>query len=432
MTTATDAPPGAAEAGVGAAPRGDALDTALTQLDDVAARMGLPAGIHAILRKPARALVVSVPFEREDGTVEVCEGYRVQHTTVRGPAKGGIRFHPDVTLRDVTALSMWMSWKCAIVNVPFGGGKGGVAVDPGRLTERELERLTRRYASEILPIIGPYKDIPAPDVNTGERVMAWIMDTYSMTTGYPVPGVVTGKPLHVGGSRGRAEATARGVMVTTLAALRRRGQDPAGARVAIQGFGNLGSHLARLLSDAGCAIVAVSDRQGGVHGDALDVGALLEHKREGGTVAGTPGGEAISNEELLALDCDVLVPSALGNAITADNADAVCAPLVVEGANGPVSFEADRILAERGVVVVPDILANAGGVTVSYFEWVQALQAYFWSADDVNARLRRIMERAYDAVAELAEQKGLTLRQAALWLGVERVAAAHATRGLFP
>jgi glutamate dehydrogenase (NAD(P)+) len=410
-----------------------AWDTALAQLDEAAELMGLAPGVHEILRSPKRALSVSVPFRMEDGTTRVCQGYRVHHNVTRGPAKGGIRYHPDVDLDEVKALAMWMTWKCAVVGIPFGGAKGGVAVDPKQLSRSELERMTRRYASEILPFIGPERDIPAPDMNTNDEVMSWIMDTYSQNTGYSVPGVVTGKPVAIGGSRGRGGATSRGVMYMVFSTLKSLGIGLEEVSVAIQGYGKVGGHAAQLLHDAGCRVVAVSDVEGGLYRDrGLDPEAINRHKKEAGGVSGFPGAEPLSNAELLEIDCDVLIPAAVEGVISVKNADAVKARVVCEAANGPVTFEGDKVLNDRGVFVVPDILANSGGVTVSYFEWVQDIQAYFWSEEEVNERLRQIIERAFAEVYQLAIDKDMTLRQAAHWIGVGRVAEAHLTRGLFP
>jgi glutamate dehydrogenase (NAD(P)+) len=410
-----------------------AWDTALAQLDEAAELMGLAPGVHEILRSPKRALSVSVPFRMEDGTTRVCQGYRVHHNVTRGPAKGGIRYHPDVDLDEIKALAMWMTWKCAVVGIPFGGAKGGVAVDPKRLSRSELERMTRRYASEILPFIGPERDIPAPDMNTNEEIMSWIMDTYSQNSGYSVPGVVTGKPVSIGGSRGRGGATSRGVMYMVFSTLKSLGIGLEEVTVAIQGYGKVGGHAAQLLHDAGCRVVAVSDVEGGLYRDrGLDPEAINRHKKEAGGVSGFPGAEPLSNADLLEIDCDVLIPAAVEGVISVKNADAVKARVVCEAANGPVTFEGDKVLNDRGIFVVPDILANAGGVTVSYFEWVQDIQAYFWSEEDVNERLRQILERAFVEVYELAKDKDMTMRQAAHWIGVGRVAEAHLTRGLFP
>jgi glutamate dehydrogenase (NAD(P)+) len=408
-------------------------EAALSQLDEAADVLDLDPGVHDILRNPKRTLTVSVPIRRDDGIVHVFTGYRVHHNTSRGPSKGGIRYHPGVNMDEVKALAMWMTWKCAIVGIPYGGAKGGVVVDPKELSSGELERLTRRYAAEILPMIGPDRDIPAPDVGTDAQIMAWIMDTYSMNVGHSVPGVVTGKPVSVGGSQGRADATSRGVMYVTAATLKSRGMAVESTRVAIQGYGKVGGPAVRFLEELGCIVVAVSDVNGGVYNPrGLSAVELAEYRAEKGTVAGFPGGEGITNDELLALDCDVLIPAALEGVLTAENADSVRAEVIIEAANGPTTPEADRIFEERGVLVVPDILANSGGVTVSYFEWVQDLQAYFWDEDEVNDKLRTIMEQAYVDVLAVAEEKKVRMRTAATILGVSRVAEAHTTRGLFP
>ena len=385
------------------------------------------------LATPRRSLSVAVPLRRDNGTVEVLHGYRVQHNLARGPAKGGIRFHPGTDLDEVTALAMWMTWKCAVVGIPYGGAKGGVTVDPTELSVAELERLTRRYASEVLPLIGPERDIPAPDVGTDERTMAWIMDTYSVHAGYSVPGVVTGKPLSLGGSVGRAGATSRGVVITTLAALREAGQDPKDLAVAVQGFGKVGALAAKYLQDEGMRIVAVSDVSGGLYrGGGLDIDELIRTVGAGLPLVSSVQGETISNDQLLELDVDVLIPAALENVIAASNAERVRARFIVEGANGPTSPEADAILADRGTVIVPDILANAGGVAVSYLEWVQNLQAHSWNADQVDLRLRDLMDRAFSSVFEVAAERNISMRRAAHVIGVGRIAEAVRVRGLFP
>jgi glutamate dehydrogenase (NAD(P)+) len=410
-----------------------AWETALSQLDEAARAMNLDPGVLEVLRNPRRALQVSVPTRMDDGSVRVFQGYRVHHNTSRGPSKGGIRYHPQVSMDEVKALAMWMTWKCAVVGIPFGGAKGGVVVDPGQLSSRELQGMTRRYAYEVMPLIGPERDIPAPDLGTNEQVMAWIMDTYSMSVGYSVPGVVTGKPLAVGGSAGRSQATARGVTYITLATLKHLGRSVENSRVVVQGFGNVGSGTVQLLYEQGCLIVGVSDVKGGVHNpDGLSPQGLTRYKDRTGTIAGYEGGIAVTNEELLELDCDVLIPAALEGQLTEENAGRVKASVIVEAANGPTTSEADHIFKDREILVVPDILANAGGVTVSYFEWVQDLQAYYWSEDEVNERLRQIMERAYVDVLSLAEERKVTMRTAATMLGVGRVAEAHVTRGLYP
>ena len=411
----------------------NAWATALAQLDEAAAFMGLDANLHEVFRSPKRVLTVSIPVLMDDKRVEVFTGFRVHHSIARGPAKGGLRYHPEVSVEEVKALAMWMTWKCAVVGIPYGGAKGGVRLDPKRLSDGELERLTRRYASEILPFIGPERDIPAPDVNTDERIMAWIMDTFSVNQGYSVPGVVTGKPVSVGGSQGRTGATSRGVVTVTMAALRQLGLPTEGLRVAIQGFGKVGGFAAQLFHDAGFNVIGIADYKGGVYNPrGLNPTALLRYKLEADTVAGYPGADAITNEELLTLDTDILIPAAIEDQITEANADRIKAKLIVEGANGPTTPEADHILEGRGVTIVPDVLANAGGVTVSYFEWVQDIQAYFWSEDEVNARMRAIMTSAYDEVRALSEEKGVRLRLAALAIGIGRVAEAHRVRGLFP
>lgn len=414
--------------------RQSAWDSALTQLAEAARQLGLDDGTHALLATPRRSLTVSIPLRRDDGHVEVLAGYRVQHNFSRGPAKGGIRYHPSTDLDEVKALAMWMTWKCALVGIPYGGAKGGVTIDPRLYSRNELERVTRRYASEILPIIGPERDIPAPDVGTDEQTMAWFMDTYSVNRGYTTTGVVTGKPVSIGGSEGRGGATSRGVMFSAFAALREHRIDPRDCTVAVQGFGKVGGLAAQFLHDAGCTVVAVSDVKGGVYNPkGLNPVALLRHIRSGAeSVVGYPGTDTITNEELIELDVDILVPAALEGVIMAANADRVKARFIVEGANGPTTPDADAILEAKGTVVVPDVLANSGGVAVSYFEWVQDLQAYFWSEDQVNSRLRELMDRAYAEVSALSAYRGVSLRTAAQMIGVGRVAEAHRTRGLYP
>jgi glutamate dehydrogenase (NAD(P)+) len=410
-----------------------AYDIAVQQFDAVANRLGLDSGIAAILRQPKRELTVNFPVKMDDGTIHVYTGYRVQHNMIRGPAKGGIRFSPHVTLDEVRALAMWMTWKCAVVGIPFGGAKGGVCCDPKALSPRELENLTRRYTSEISLLIGPEIDIPAPDMNTNPQVMAWVMDTYSMQKGYSVPACVTGKPVSIGGSEGRLEATGRGIMAMTRKACQHAGLPLAGAKVAVQGFGNVGSVAARSLRQAGARVVALSDMDGAIydeHGLDLDlVGAAV---RERGSVVAYRNAQRLSNEDLLTCACDVLVPAAVENQITAGNARAVQARIVIEGANGPTTPSADAILRERGVLIVPDILANAGGVTVSYFEWVQDLQSFFWSEEEINARLFNIMERAFDAVLALSRRETVDLRTAAYMLAVSKVAEGYLLRGIYP
>jgi len=409
------------------------LGTALVQLTEAVDRLGLDEGMHQLLATPRRALIVSVPLRRDDGGVDVLQGYRVQHNLTRGPAKGGLRYHPATNLAEVTALAMWMTWKCALINVPFGGAKGGITVNPRSLSAGELERMTRRYASEVFPLVGPERDIPAPDIGTDEQTMAWIMDTYSVQSGYTVNAVVTGKPLSIGGSAGRAAATSRGVVHATLNALARAGSGTDGKTVAVQGFGKVGALAARFLAEAGCRVVAVSDLTGGAYqADGLSSRWLQDaHAREKG-LNDLRGADVITNDELLALPVDVLVPAAIEDVITQDNADQVRARLIVEGANGPVTPAADKVLQDAGVTVVPDILANAGGVAVSYFEWVQGLQAYFWSEQQVNSRLEDLLSATYRSVSELAQDKGVSLRSAAYMIAVGRVAEAHQTRGLYP
>ena len=428
------------EHSVAAAPvPGGMLATALAQLEAAFDRLGLEEGLRAIMRQPERELTVSIPIRRDEGDIAVFTGYRVQHSSARGPCKGGIRFHPGVDMDEVRALAMLMTLKCAVANLPFGGAKGGVAVDPAQLSEPELERLTRRYAAMILPLLGGKRDIPAPDVNTSERTMAWLVDTISMLEGHWVNGITTGKPIALGGSLGRAEATGRGVAVAAVEMLRRQGRDPNGLRVAVQGFGNVGQHAARILANEyGCVIVAVSDVSGGLYNPkGLDLAAIAHHVRNNPKRLlagyGADGhAEPLTNAELLTLDVDVLIPAALEDQITIHNADRIQARAIVEGANGPTTFEADQILHDRGIIVVPDILANAGGVIVSYFEWVQDLQAFFWGMDEVRSQLGKAMRRAFDEVWSLAQARRLDLRSAAYLLGVERVADAIQMRGLFP
>ena len=414
--------------------RQSAWESAQIQLAEAVKHLGLDDGTHQLLATPRREMTVSIPLRRDDGHIEVMRGYRVQHNLSRGPAKGGIRYHPSTDIDEVRALAMWMTWKCALIGIPYGGAKGGVTIDPRLYSKTELERVTRRYASEILPIIGPERDIPAPDVGTDEQTMAWFMDTYSVNIGYTVTGVVTGKPLSVGGSLGRAGATSRGVLFSAFAALREKGVDPRDVSVAVQGFGKVGGLAAQFLHDAGCKVVAVSDVKGGAYNAmGLNPAAMLRSVRQGlDSIAGYPGTDEITNEELLELDVDVLVPAALEGVIHDGNADKVKARFIVEGANGPTTPDADAVLEERGVHVVPDILANSGGVAVSYFEWVQDLQAYWWSEDQVNDRLKAIMEGAYQEVSILAQEEGVPLRTAAQMIGVGRVAEAHRTRGLYP
>ena len=408
-------------------------DMAVAQFDEAADRLGLSQAMRAILRKPKRELIVNFPVRMDNGDVEMFTGYRVQHNINRGPAKGGIRFSPEVSLDEVRALAMWMTWKCAVVSIPFGGAKGGVICDPHKLSRSELERLTRRYATEISVLIGPDSDIPAPDMNTNPQIMAWIMDTYSMHSGYSVPAVITGKPLSIGGSEGRLEATARGVQFVTREALLDLGMHPEDCSVVIQGFGNVGSISARLLHELGCKVVGISDIHGGRYNPrGIDVHRALRYSKEHGSLRDLPDTEAVTNAELLELACEVLVPAALENQLTTKNAARVKARLIVEAANGPTTPDADRILNDRGVTIVPDILANAGGVTVSYFEWVQDLQRFFWAEHEINNRLESIMTRAYRAVRTKTEEQETNLRMGAYLLAVARVAEATETRGVYP
>ena len=409
------------------------LGTARAQLATAVELLGYDAGLHEMLATPRREITVAIPLRRDDGSTELFRGYRVQHNISRGPGKGGLRYAPGVDPDEVRALAMWMTWKCAVVELPYGGAKGGITIDPRRYSRTELERVTRRYTSEIMPMIGPERDIMAPDIGTDEQTMAWVMDTYSVNRGYTIPAVTTGKPLAMGGSLGRATATSRGVVHSTRAALADAGVDLSEVTVAVQGCGKVGSHAARFYAQAGARVVAVSDQYGGLHAaDGLDVPAVMAHLAEHGRLAGFPDADPIDNESLLALDVDVLVPAAVEGVLDERTASAVKARWVVEGANGPTTAEGDAVLRDRGVVVVPDILANAGGVVVSYFEWVQANQAYWWTAAEIEDRLEQRMLTAYAAVAEVARVEGLSLRDAALVIGVRRVAEAHQIRGLYP
>jgi glutamate dehydrogenase (NAD(P)+) len=411
----------------------NAWEVAQRQFDLAAERLNLDAGMRLVLREPRRELTVHFPVHMDDGSVQVFTGYRVQHNLGRGPAKGGIRYHQDVSLDEVKALAMWMSWKCAVVGIPYGGGKGGVIVDPKQLSQKELEGLTRRYFTEIEVLVGPEKDIPAPDVNTNSQIMAWMMDTYSMHAGYTVPGVVTGKPISLGGSEGRNEATARGTVFCVVEAARHLGMDLAASKVAIQGFGNAGSIAARLVADEGATVVAVSDSTGGIHAPGgLDVNKVIAWKGEHGTVQGFPGAMDISNAQLLEVECDILIPAALENQITAQNAGNVKARLIAEAANGPTTPEADEIFYQAGKFMIPDILCNAGGVTVSYFEWVQDLNRDHWSEAVVNDKLREIMVKAFGETLAMAKLEQVNMRTAAYLLAVKRVADAMELRGLYP
>ncbi|MDR7537678.1 MAG: Glu/Leu/Phe/Val dehydrogenase [Armatimonadota bacterium] len=396
-------------------------------------RLRLAPGVEKFLATPQRELTVGFPVKMDDGRIEIFTGYRVHHNMVLGPTKGGIRYHPGVTLNEVRALAMWMTWKCALVHLPYGGAKGGVVVDPQTLSGPELERLTRRFAAEISVLMGPYGDIPAPDVGTNAQIMAWIMDTFSMQRGRVTPAVTTGKPVPLGGSVGRREATGRGVMLSAREVARLHGLPWTGARVVVQGFGNVGEATARLMWDEGCTIIAASDVNGGIYNPrGLDLPGLQAHVARSKTVVGFPGCEPISNRDLLELPCDYLVPAALEGQITGENAGRIAARVIVEGANGPTTPEADEILADRGILVVPDILANSGGVIVSYFEWVQDLQSLFWDEDEINRRLEQIMVRSVRGVVALAQAEGVTMRAAALLRAVQRVADALTIRGIYP
>lgn len=405
---------------------------AVAQFDQAAEAMGLDLNLRERLKLPQRSLIVSLPVRMDDGHVEVFTGYRIQHDSSRGPSKGGVRYHPDVNLGEVAALAMWMTWKCALAGLPYGGAKGGVTVAPKRLSPAELQRLTRRYAAEIFPLIGPDKDVPAPDVGTDAQVMAWMMDTYSQQVGYAVPGVVTGKPLSIGGSLGREEATGRGVVYVTQEVLRHLKLSINNATVAIQGFGNVGSHTARIMQQQGARIIAVSDVHGGIYNpQGLDIAALLR-RDPGQPLHDTKLGDAITNADLLRLECTVLVPAALSEQITSKNANSLRCRILSEGANGPTTLEADRILADKGIFVIPDLLANSGGVIVSYFEWVQDLQRFFWSSTDIQNRLQAIITSAFQRTLHFSTERRVSMRMAALMSGIDQVAQAHRQRGLYP
>jgi glutamate dehydrogenase (NAD(P)+) len=410
-----------------------AFDVAQRQFDEAAEAMNLDAAMRQILRVSQRELIVNFPVQMDNGTVRVFTGFRVQHNITRGPAKGGLRYHPDVNLDEVRALAMWMSWKTALMGIPFGGAKGGVICDPRHMSQKELERLTRRFATEVALLVGPESDIPAPDVGTNAQVMAWFMDTLSMHQGFSMPAVITGKPVLVGGSEGRAEATGRGVATVTMRALEQLGITPSEATVTVQGFGNVGSVSAKLLERAGCRIVGVCDVEGAVwNPNGLHIPSLLEHVRNSGSVVGFPGASPAGTADVLVGETTVVVPAALEGQITAEVARRMQCRLIVEGANGPTTPDADSVIEARGILLVPDILANAGGVVVSYFEWVQNLQPYFWEEEDINRRLEGLMRRAYDTVHEVAESKHVTMRQAAYSLAVSKVAQATSVRGIYP
>ena len=408
-------------------------EVAVEQFMTAADKLNLDEGMKQILAHPKRELIVHFPVRMDDGSFRVFTGYRVQHSLTRGPAKGGIRYHQDVTLDEVKALAMWMTWKCAVVGIPYGGGKGGVIVNPKELSLAEVERLTRRFAAEISPIIGPEVDIPAPDVNTNSQTMAWIMDTISMLRGYPIPGLITGKPIAIEGSLGRNEATARGLQYVVREAVKAKGESLQGKKVVVQGYGNAGAIAARLLSEDGATIIAVSDSNGGIYNPkGIDPIGALRHKQEHGNLSGFGGADNISNQDLLELECDILVPAALESVITEHNADRIKAKMIAEAANGPTTPEADRILYDKGIMVLPDILANAGGVTVSYFEWAQNIQGYYWAEDEVNEKLERVMQRSFHDVYETAENNKVNMRTGAYMLAISRVAEVTRLRGIFP
>ena len=418
-------------------PKQDLWDTVLDQLDDVAQRLNLDPGIHAILRQPERELTVSVPVVMDDGLIKVFTGYRIQHSSARGPCKGGIRYHHEVNLNEVRALAALMTWKCAVVGIPYGGAKGGVQCDPSQMSQDEIRRMTRRFTAMIMPIIGAKRDIPAPDVNTNAQTMAWMSDTVSMLERKTVIDIVTGKPVPLGGSLGRKEATGRGCAIITAELLERKGQKLSDTKVAVQGYGNVGSHAATILNQMGCQIVAVSDVSGGLYNpQGLDISSINQHvtAHPRGLLEGYegPGVERINNEELLVAEADVLIPAALEHQIRADNAPYIRAKMIVEGANGPTTREADEILQDRGIIVVPDILANAGGVVVSYFEWVQDLQCFFWDEAEVNDNLERILVRSFKEVWDFSQEQSVPLRLGAYMLAVDRVASAVSARGVFP
>jgi len=408
------------------------FENAMTQFDQAAKRLRLDPSWLEMIKPPRRSVIVKLPIQMDDGSFKVFTGYRVQHSIIRGPAKGGIRYHPDVTLDEVSALAAWMTWKCAVVGIPFGGGKGGIACDPTKLSKGELERLTRRYTAELIDVLGPESDVPAPDVNTNEQTMAWIMDTYSMHARHTVTSVVTGKPLDLGGSLGRVEATGRGVLFTIREAAKHLGINMEGATVAVQGFGNVGSVAADLLYDDGCKIIAVSDVRGGIYNrNGIDIKKLLPYVKKNRSVVKFPGTKSISNQELLELECDILVPAALENQITEENAPKVKAKILAEGANGPVTPQADKILDKERVFVIPDILCNAGGVTVSYFEWVQDRMGFFWSEEEVNHKLEEIMKKAFADVLQIYWAKNVTMRIAAFMVAIRRVLDVFMKRGVY-
>jgi glutamate dehydrogenase (NAD(P)+) len=436
MTPAGNSPTGTSTANPHKADELSVFGEAMDYFNEAAANLDLDPNIRLILTHPSRQVIISIPFQRDNGAFEVFTGYRVQYSFARGPAKGGVRYHPNVTLDEVTALAFWMTWKCAVVDLPFGGGKGGVTCDPSKLSRGELERLTRRYAADIIEVIGPDKDVPAPDVGTNAQTMAWIMDTISMHNRAHTPGVVTGKPLNIGGSRGRVEATGRGVMISIESALEKMSKSLAGQHVVVQGFGNVGSITAKLLAERGAVIVGISDQFVGLHNPAgIDVEAAFAHvnspQNERKSLEGFKGGDRVSNTELLELPCDILVPAAIENQLTADNARKIKAHLIAEGANGPTTPAADGLFSQAGVTVIPDILANAGGVTVSYFEWAQDRMGYYWKESEVNERLKDVLRENFDAVWDIAVNRKVTLRTAAYMLAIRRVVDSLMTRGIY-
>lgn len=408
-------------------------EMALRQFDIAADRLNLDPNVAQRLRFPKRSLIVSIPIRMDDGSVKVFEGYRVQHTMVLGPAKGGTRYHPDVNLGEVSALAMWMSWKCALIGLPLGGAKGGIRCNPKEMSRGELQRLTRRYTTEIFPLIGPERDIPGPDVGTDGQTMSWLMDTYSMQMGYTVPGIATGKPVNIGGSLGRIEATGRGVIYTAIEAAKRLNIDLGNATAVIQGFGNVGYVAAKILHEMGCKVIAVSNSRGGVYNErGLDINRLYEFSKENPVLSESKLGEGMTNKELLELKCDILIPAALSAQIHEDNAKNVQCRILAEGANGPTTPEADKILSKKGIFIIPDILANSGGVTVSYFEWVQDLQNFFWKEKEINEKLRDILVIAFESVMTLAERERVDYRTAALMMGIKKITDAMLVRGLYP
>lgn len=409
-----------------------ALENAMQQFDEAAGRLNVDKTMLEILKQPRRAVIVNLPIQMDDGRFEVFTGYRVQHSITRGPAKGGIRYHPDVSLDEVSALAAWMTWKCAIVGIPFGGAKGGIACDPSRMSKGELERLTRRYTADLLDVLGPELDVPAPDVNTGAQTMAWVMDTFSMHARHTVTSSVTGKPIEIGGSLGRREATGRGILFSIREACKHKNIELKGARCVVQGFGNVGSVAADLLYKDGARMIAICDIYGGVYNpEGLDVPKLLEHVQNTGKVVGFEGAKPIGHDQLMRLECEILVPAALENVITSKNADKIRAAIVAEGANGPTTTNADKILESRGVLVIPDILCNSGGVTVSYFEWVQDRIGYFWSEDEVNRRLEAIMVKAFNDVLKVSLENQCNMRMAAFMLAIKRVMDVTMIRGVY-